>query len=436
MSLQANIIYLFLISLVSAATVAAVAIRIVFDDIHREQMDLTATTYILALAGSVAVGAIGALALFGITTDFSTPQLLAEMAAAGAMAMTWTAAAFCTAIRAYRATSFAFMAGFALSVLATLFAVRHGGDFHLQALAFASGVGAASVWLSGNVFLAFGEPSAGTLKPALARMISGFSDYRSIALGAVVAAMAIWVDSFIVWHSAYGKAAPNGLATMPFYDSAMFVARISMLPALLVFLRFLGGAWFDRLRAYLRSVNYNDTLDQIASQSALFEHSVKRGLLWLIGIQCLVAGLLYFFLPDFVKQFGLLYEQVGVLRVGVLGTVFYALFSLTATLVLYCGCDRKFLALQLVFLVLNGIATSIFLRWGPDYLGFGFLVASILGAVIAAAVLEHTLKRMPYISFANALRTSRIASNRAGTRRTTSFKPPRSEINSYLSTSP
>jgi uncharacterized membrane protein len=433
LSLRANIIYLFLISLVSAAAVTAVAMRIVFDDVYRERTDQTAATYLLALVGSAAAGAVVALVLFAATTDFSGPQLLAEMAAAGAMAMTWTATAFCTAIRAYRPISFAFMAGFAVSVFTTLFVAQHGGGFHLQAMAFASGLGAASVWLSGNVFRALGEPTAETLKPALTRVVSGSSNYRSIALGAVVAAAAIWVDSIVVWHSTYAKAAPNGLATMPFYDSAMFVARMSMLPALLVFLTFLDGEWFDRLRAYLRAVNHNDTLDQITSQSALFERSIKRGLLWLIGIQSAVALLLYVFLPDLVDPLGLLYEQVGILRVGVLGTVFYALFALTATLVLYCGRDLVFLALHFSFIVLNGVATALFLSWGPDYLGFGFLVASILGAVFAAVALEDALKNLPYITFAKALRNSRMASRRPRAYRSTRFKPWRSRIGLLLS---
>lgn len=407
--LQSGIIYLFLVSLVSAAPVTAIMLRMVFDDIHRRQRENVVTIYLLALAGSMTFGLVVALFAFGIVAGFPAAALFPTMAASGAMAMTWTAATFAAAIRAYRAIGYAFMLGFALAVVATLFVTGQSAGPHIQALAFACGFATAFVWLSGEVIRVFDVPSVVEFRPIVKRVLRDGLRYRVLGFGAFAAAAAIWTDSVVVWFGPFGETASNGLSTMPFYDSAMFVSRISMLPGVLVFLAFHDGVWFDRMQGFLRAVNRNEALERITSQSALLEHAVKRGLLWLIAIQSLIAVMLYVLAPALIEPFGMMYQQAGILRVGLLGTLFFALFSLMATLVLYLGRDREFLWLQLAFLGLNGLATYVFMRWGTDYLGFGFLVASVAGAVLAAAILEDTLNRLPYITFANALRNSRKA---------------------------
>jgi uncharacterized membrane protein len=422
--LQSSIIYLFLVSLVSAAPVTAIMLRMVFDDIHRRQSEHVVTIYLLALAGSMTVGLISAQVAFGIVAGFPAADMFPMMAAAGAMAMTWTAATFAAAIRAYKAIGYAFMVGFALAVVATLFVAGQSGGPQVQALAFACGFASTFVWLSGEVIRVFDGPSAGELRPVVKRVLRDGLRYRTIGFGAFAAAAAIWTDSIVVWFGPFGEVASNGLSTMPFYDSAMFVSRISMLPGLLVFLAFHDGIWFDRMQGFLRAVNRNEALERIMAQSALLEGAVRRGLLWLIAIQSLIAVMLYVLAPALIEPFGMMYQQTGILRVGLLGTLFFALFSLMATLVLYLGRDREFLRLQLAFLVLNGLATYFFMRWGADYLGFGFLVASVAGAVFAAAVLEDTLNRLPYITFANALRNSRnVYASRAPRRFLVALRP-------------
>jgi polysaccharide biosynthesis protein PelG len=58
-----------------------------------------------------------------------------------------------------------------------------------------------------------------------------------------------------------------------------------------------------------------------------------------------------------------------------------------------------FLALQAIFLVLNGGLTWALLPLGQTYLGLGFLAASAISALVAYLALVRTLYRLDYLTF-------------------------------------
>jgi uncharacterized membrane protein len=58
-----------------------------------------------------------------------------------------------------------------------------------------------------------------------------------------------------------------------------------------------------------------------------------------------------------------------------------------------------FLALQACFMLLNGVLTLALLPLGPNYLGLGFLAASVISALIAYIALARTLYRLDYLTF-------------------------------------
>ncbi|MCI5077073.1 exopolysaccharide Pel transporter PelG [Oricola sp.] len=405
-SLQATLIYLFFISLVAAAPITAFAIRLVSDDLFEDRKADVSAIYLLSLIAAALTGAVLAFCIYAGVFDLKGEALAAAILAAAVISMVWPAAAFCAAMQDYRTVTVAFVLGFGFSVAATIGVVGLGGGIAVQTLAFAFGLGLASLWLSSSILSHFAAPVVSVSRP-LKRLLSAMSRYRAIGAGAGFGVLAIWIDSIVVWLSPFGDAALNGLPTSPFYDSAMFISRLTMLPGLVVFLTSVDSDWFVRMQAFLGAMRNHETLDHIEARSAELKHGAEAGIFRLVGAQMIAALVLTVLAPALVEPLALQYQQIALFRVGTLGAAFYVVFFAATTLVLNCGRDRAFLSLQALFLVLNVAATLLFLRFGQDYLGFGFFAASAIAAVIALATLNDTLDRLVFLTFSYALRSAR-----------------------------
>lgn len=407
-ALQATIIYMFFLSLTAAAPVTAFAIRLASDNLFEGLSEEVGGIYLLAVIASAVVGGLCALAVFRGAFGFEGNALYSAVLSTAIASTVWPSAAFCAAIQNYKTVTVGFVLGFGFSVVATLSSINFGFGTAAQTIAFALGLGLASMWLTSAVLATF-SGAVPTLSKPFSRLLSAVSRYRAIGAGAGAGVLAIWIDSLVIWVSRLGEPAMNALPTMPFYDSAMFVSRLTMLPGLVVFLTMIDSAWFGRMQGFLRSVRNHDTLDHIELRAEELRQGTERGVLRLILVQMIAASVLIVIAPAIVEPLDLKYQQIAIFRVGTLGAAFYVVFFAATALVLNCGRDRAFLALQALFLVLNAVATGFFLRFGVDYLGFGFFAAAAISSIAALAVLNNTLDRLTFLTFAAALRGARRA---------------------------
>jgi uncharacterized membrane protein len=115
--------------------------------------------------------------------------------------------------------------------------------------------------------------------------------------------------------------------------------------------------------------------------------------------QLVISALVAASAPVVVEVLDMQFRQVGTLRLGVIGAAFQFLFITCSSLTLYFDRRMVFLALQAVFLVLNGGLTWALLPLGQTYLGLGFLAASAISALVAYLALVRTLYRLDYLTF-------------------------------------
>jgi uncharacterized membrane protein len=121
--------------------------------------------------------------------------------------------------------------------------------------------------------------------------------------------------------------------------------------------------------------------------------------------------------PLIIDLLGMQFRQVGLLRFGVVGASFQFLFMTCSSLTLYFDRRMVFLTLQVIYLALNAGFTLASLMIGMNYLGLGFLFASVIAAALAYLALADTLFRLDYLTFiANnpAVRTRQSANPKGG----------------------
>ena len=67
------------------------------------------------------------------------------------------------------------------------------------------------------------------------RFLSQFRQYWELALGGLLYNAAIWVDKWVMWFAPDSEVLASGMVSYPDYDTAMFLAYLSIVPSMAVF---------------------------------------------------------------------------------------------------------------------------------------------------------------------------------------------------------
>lgn len=400
--LQALVIYSFCLTLLVTAPIATAAIRASADDLYERRTGRIRGNFMLAVALCCALALALALPLFSFGFGLAGVDLVLATAGAGATAMVWPAIAFASMVRAYFIISMSFVVGLAVSVGLTLALAVQGFGAGVQAAGFGAGLGLAAIALMATVLSTFPGDMPSLGDPAL-RLLARSRRHLAMVCGAAVAVAAVWADSWVVWAGPLGKAANGGLPTAPFYDSAMFMARLSILPGLISFLLSVDTEVHERTRSLMAAVEDDGTLAHIRRRLDDTGRAADSTLMRLIVLQGVCCAILVLLAPAFIAPAGLRFEQIGVFRLGILGALFQAIFIAASTLVLHFGRGRAYLGLQALFLLLNLAGTGASLAMPQHWLGSGYLVAAALAAIAALAVCRAVLGSLDRLIFHDAL---------------------------------
>ncbi len=402
-SVQALIIYCFCLSLVATAPITAVAVRFASDKIYLKQFDALTRIFLIATLVSVVAGLGLAVVVFSLLLTMTAGELLFATLACGIISAMWPAMAFCGMVRRYGAISRAFILGLATSVALTFVAERLGLSAAIESLGFAAGLGLTTIMLQATFMGTFGGTGhrlEGAKPTAFARQ----SSYGMVALGALFSALALWADTWVMWLGPLRVVSREGLATAPFYDSVMFMARISMVPALAFFVVWVETAVFDRVLAYIATIRGTGTLDRIQKEATALHTTIRQMLTSVLLVQLVASSALALLAHAAIDASGLLFQQTGLLRNGAIGALFHVIFLAATTILLFLDRVRVFTLLQALFFVLNGGLTLAVTALLPEAYGLGYLLAAAFSAIAAVLILEDTTENIVSGTFADARR--------------------------------
>ena len=394
---RAIIIYAFATSLVMAAPVTIVATRLVGDALWLRRPEdvrgLLLGSYVVALPPILA-GVLAEVLLLGLESDTA-------MALAGAsmlVALIWVALAFCGAVRDYRGVTLSFLIGLTIALAATVGVSIAGFSAVGMAWAFTSGLTATLFGLTSRVFATFPH-APGDLAASLRSIAAGSKTYRRLMVGSLLGTAGVWADKVVFWLSLEGSRLENGLLHAPAYDSTMFIASLVIVPALSSFLLSLETGFFDRYQQYFSTVANHGTLGQIeAARVRLQRYTLEHLTLITVSLAGL-AAIVILTAPIIIDALGLQFRQIAILRYGALGSVFHFVFIAATSVLLFFDRRRRYLILQVLFLVLNGGFAMLSLRLGEDFYGTGYFAACLIAAAFAYRMAETTFGRLNFLTF-------------------------------------
>lgn len=387
------VIYNFCFSVVLTGPLVLVATRYLADAIYLKQVD-TAPGMLLAnlgMAYGLALLTAGPFYLFfgGLSPAMAYAALVDFFLVCGI----WVVSIFLSALRDYVMVTTAFGAGMLLGLAATVVLGAQAGGVGMV-WGFSLGLAAIQFVLIARVFAEYPYQVA-----RIFAFLSYFRRYWDLALIGLVANLAVWIDKWIMWTVPEREVVTGAMVVYTGYDSAMFVAYLTIVPALTLFTVNIETRFFERYQTFYRDIQLHATYAQIARNHRLIIRALMESARNLVILQGAVCAVSIFLAPTIVGWMGLSYSQIGMFRFGTLGAFFQVLFLFTTIVLSYFDLRRRNLAVQLFYLAANAGFTAAFSRLGFAWYGYGYFLASLLSFAVAYLMAADALKRLPYIAF-------------------------------------
>jgi uncharacterized membrane protein len=363
------VIYAFAISLVAASPVILVAARLLGDAVYARRFaeigDLFCGTAVLAVASAV----FAAAAIFVFVIAIPVNLALSGVALAGAIALVWTGLSFCGAVHEFAAITRSFLIGLTVAVALATSAAAAGLGVVAMLWGFEAGMVVVMGGLAARVLATF-PPSGRPIAEALAVLRAALVIHWRLAVGAAIGAVAVFADKWVVWIGPAGVVDATGLVHAPIYDSAMFIACLTIIPALAMFVMHIETDFAIHQAAVRRTIAGHATLGQVRRKLAQLEQGTWQAFVRIVMVQTGITTMVVLATPAIVAVVSLGYQQVGILRLGVLASLFQFVFIAATALLLNFNRQTEVLVLQTIFLVLQIGCTLVAGGLGAAFLGY------------------------------------------------------------------
>lgn len=391
------VIYSFALSLVITAPISLDATLRVSRILFQRRFQDVQGIYLAALFVTTVLAVVGGAIVFFGLVKLPLALGLAAMVCVVQVSHLWLAMAFVAAIKQYPAVTSAFALGLTCSIFfgGASAALGHGPGGML--LGFSLGLCIAFCILNFLILRTF----PGRLTP-FHELLSTLTTIRPTSATFIVAgvcsALAVWADKLVVWQSNEATSVGEGLLYAARYDSPMFMAYISIVPVMSVFVVWLETTFFDSYRHYRDIVHSGGTLRQIDEQRRTLMRDTVDAVFSAFLMQLAISAALAIAAPFLANLLGLPYDAVSVLRLALVGAAFHFLFQASCGVILFVQYGKAYLWLQVLFFALNTGLTAVMLT-NPDLLGMGYVVASMVSGTLAYAAMRRTLGGLNRLTF-------------------------------------
>jgi uncharacterized membrane protein len=303
-----------------------------------------------------------------------------------------SAAVFLSALKDYITVTVAFAAGLILSFALALGLSGYGAPGLLGG--FSAGLALTLFVLLARIFAEYPTPASD-----FGALLDYFRKYPEIALSGLVYNAGIWVDKWIMWASPEAVRLDSNLVSYPAYDGAMFAAQLTMVPAIALFVYAVETRFFVAYRSFYRTIERHGTLSRINAAHSEILSTLSRAATTLGALQLTLALVVIALSPTFLHLLDLHATQLGMFRLGVLGSAFHAIFLFLTIILAYFDLRRHVLMIHVLFFASNAIATAGTLELGMAWYGYGYFVACVVAACVSAFVTIQAVSRLPYMTF-------------------------------------
>ena len=386
-------IYNFSLSLLTTGPFLLVMTRYLADRIYEKHVEEAPGMLLGGLALTYLVQMPLVFLLYFHFTDMAPLERIAATLHFYLISSIWVVSIFLSALKDYRSIGIAFAAGMGIGLVGGALLIDRLGAAGML-FGFGIGMGCIFFALSLRVML---EYPFGINRPFA--FLAYFRKYWELAVFGLAYNMAIWIDKLVLWTAPDAVKGSVGLISNPTYDSAMFLAHVTTVPALAVFVVNIETVFFERYQKFYRDIQHHATFADIQRNQANIIQVLGSAGRNILILQSIVATLAILGSPALLGWLRVDATQIGIFRLGALGSLFQILLIFLTIVLAYFDLRWRLMQVSLVYVALNGICSWATMQAGFGWYGYGFFIASLGTFLFAFAICAYDLNRLPYLTF-------------------------------------
>jgi len=183
------------------------------------------------------------------------------------------------------------------------------------------------------------------------------------------------------------------------YDVPIFLAYLSAIPAMAAFFLRLEADFAERCQQFTAGVRDGAPLRELERIQEGMVACVRRSLIEIVQVQGLTLVFVLAAGPALLRAAGISPLYLRLLWVDSAAVALQVIFLGILNVLFYLDERRLALGLSTVFAAGN-LVFSLFSQWlGPDWYGFGFAAAALLGTAVGLPLLSRKLERLDRDTF-------------------------------------
>ena len=226
-----------------------------------------------------------------------------------------------------------------------------------------------------------------------------FKTYWELALCGLLFNLAIWGHIWVMWHSPYRQVLEYTYLSYPYYDTSMFLAFLTVIPAVSVFFVNIETSFFKRYIAYYRDIQNHCTYDKVLQNQKNLTNNLIQNSRTLAIFQAVCSLLIIFTAPQIFNLLGIDHMLLGMFRIGTLGALFHVLCMLMFIVLFYFDLRKEALWLHALMVCSSIGFTLVSMNLGFSYYGYGYFFAMLLTFTCTFCVTVNSLKILPFKTF-------------------------------------
>jgi polysaccharide biosynthesis protein PelG len=382
--------YNFAFSIVVTAPFCMLATRVLSDALYRGQTAVAGTLLVQVLWMSQLFLLLTGFLLYVVVAELSLRMQLSAMLNLQLLGCIWVATIFLSAVRRFGITTLAFAIGLLIATVGTIIFLPHY-DSVTGLVLFNVGLAVLLGILLGVITSEYPLTQSAPLS-----LRKEARKHWALLLGAFLYNIALWADKWILWFAKDAHVLPNHLRVHSVYDTALFLAFLTVIPGMVFFVVHLETRFFEALRGYFRVISRKGSYAQVDQARADLIPIFARGLRNLMVFQGSISILAALLAPYLFSLPRFDFLQLGVFRIAVLAAFFQTMALCLATILSYVDDQKGYLYGQLLFLSVNIIATLITLKIGFASYGYGFFLATATVFTFYVWRVSHQLEHLTY----------------------------------------
>ena len=210
----------------------------------------------------------------------------------------------------------------------------------------------------------------------------------------------IWADKLIFWFNpATSEPIIGPLRASPIYDLPIFLAYLSIVPGMAVFIMRMETDFAERCHAYYEAIRGGDTLLHIEALRGEMVTSVRHGIYDIFKVQGITVATLLLSGPMLFTWMGFSHWYLPLFNIDIVAVGIQVLFMAILNVLFYLDRLKPALWLCLLFLLGNIILTVLSQLLGPVFYGYGYALSLLFASLVGLAVLDHEFEQLTYQTF-------------------------------------